>query len=135
LVHAGVYPDGVIRLIKKGKARLPAKSVHEVMEVDGKIGWLFNDLEHHDSPTFQRYLMRANRYTDLTAIEMEKNKIAVGYWNLFYYAFPKPIFIFCKLYFRHLGIFDGFRGFVWSLFSALHFPIAYFKYFSQTKMK
>src|SRR5260221_5419621 len=31
LVHAGVYPDPAIRLIKKGKAHLPAKSVHEIM--------------------------------------------------------------------------------------------------------
>src|SRR3970282_2930368 len=49
LIHAGVYPDGQIRLVKKGKARLPGKSVHELMEVDGEVGWLFHDLEHHDS--------------------------------------------------------------------------------------
>src|SRR3989337_1372213 len=67
LKYAGVYPDGVIRLFKKGYARLPGKSVHELMQVDGEVAWLFNDLEHHESPTFRRYLERANRYTDLTA--------------------------------------------------------------------
>src|SRR5690606_13329492 len=59
LLHAGVYPDAVIRLIKKGKARLPAKSVHELMEVDGEVGWMFNDMEHHESPNLRRYIARA----------------------------------------------------------------------------
>jgi len=131
LIHAGVYPDASIRLIRKGKAHFPAKSVHEIMEVDGRVGWLQNDLEHHDSPTFFRYLVRANRYTDLTAKEFEKNKVPVNYFALFHYSFIKPTLVFLKLYIRHLGILDGMRGLIWSLFSALHFPIAYFKYWQK----
>jgi len=129
LVHAGVYPDGVIRLIKKGKAYFPAKSVHEQMIIDGEVAWLFNDLEHHDSPTLARYLERANRYTDLTAKEFEQKKLSKNIFVLFYYSFMKPMFVFIKLYFRHKGFLDGIRGFLWSVFSALHFPIAYFKYY------
>jgi len=130
LTHAGVYPDGVIRLVRRGKARFPQKSVHEQIEIDGKVSWLVNDLEHHDSPTFERYLSRANRYTDLTAKEMKKTKTSRGVFTLFYYSTFKPLFVFLKLYFRHLGVLDGVRGFVWSLFSALHFPIAYWKYWT-----
>jgi len=128
LIHAGVYPDGVIRLVKRGKARFPAKSVHELMEVDGEVAWLFNNLEHHDSPTFERYLGRANRYTDLTARELKHSKTPSNYLYLFYYSFIKPTFVFINLYVRHKGFLDGMRGFVWSLFSGLHYPIAYFKY-------
>lgn len=130
LLHAGVYPDPAIRLIKKDKARLPARSVHEVMEIDGEIGWMYYDMIHIDSPTFNRYLARANRYTDLTMEEMKKQKIGLGVFTLLRYSFAKPLAYFLKLYIRHLGILDGMRGFVWSLFSALHFPIAYFKYYS-----
>lgn len=133
LIYAGAYPDGTIRLVKKGKARFPAKSVHEQMEVDGEVGWLFNDLEHHDSPTLDRYLKRANRYTDLTASEFKKKKVPVNYPTLFYFSFIKPFFVFLKLYIRHKGFLDGMRGFIWSLFSALHFPIAYFKYWASEK--
>lgn len=128
LKYAGVYPDGVIRLVKKGKARFPAKSVHEQMEVDGEVAWLFNDLEHHDSPTFNRYLERMNRYTDLKAKELEKSHVGRNYIQLFNYSTIKPSFIFLNLYLRHKGFLDGMRGFTWSLFSALHFPVAYFKY-------
>ncbi len=133
LIHGGVYPDGVIRLFKRGKANLPGKSVHEVMEVDGEVGWLYNDLLHFDSPTFSRYLERHNRYTDLIAKDFTKQKVAVNLLFLFHYSFTKPLLEFLKLYFRHKGILDGFLGFVWSLFSALRFPIAYFKYWQVNK--
>ena len=131
LIHAGVYPDGVIRLIKKGKAYFPAKSVHEQIQVNGEVGWLFNDLEHHDSPTLARYLQRANRYTDLTAEEFEQKKLPKNILELFYYSFVKSNIVFVKYYFIHKGFLDGIRGFLWSAFSALHFPIAYFKYWTR----
>jgi len=128
LVHAGVYPDPAIRLIKNGKAHFPAKSVHEIMQIDGEVAWLFNDLEHYDSPTFSRYLERANRYTSLTAMEFEQKKSSKNIIVLFFYSFVKPIMVFLMLYVRHKGFLDGVRGFIWSAFSALHFPLAYFKY-------
>jgi len=134
LTYAGVYPDANIRLIKKGKGRFPAKSVHEQMQVNGEVAWLFNDLEHHDSPTIRRYIERANRYTDLTAAEFREQKVPKNVFVFLYYSTIKPLFVFLKLFIRHKGILDGMRGFIWSLFSALHFPIAYFKYWQMEKV-
>ena len=128
LIHAGVYPDAAIRLVKKDKARFPAKSVHEQMEINGEVAWLFNDLEHHDSPTFKRYFERMNRYTDLHAADLAREKITKNIFMLLFYSTAKPLFVFLKLYIRHKGFLDGVRGFLWSLFSALHYPIAFFKY-------
>lgn len=130
LKHAGVYPDPSIRLIKNGKARFPQKSVHEIMEIDGEVAWLQNDLEHYDSPTFSRYIQRANRYTNLTAQEFKREKLPKNFSTLFYYSFIKPISFFTRLYFRHLGFLDGNGGFLWSAFSAIHFPLAYYKYWN-----
>ncbi len=128
LTHAGVYPDGVIRLIKKGKARLPAKSVHEQMEIDGEVGWLLGELEHHDSPTLSRYLWRMNRYTDLHAQELADKNVPKNAIYFILYTICKPAVVFFRLFLRHAGFKDGIRGFLWSLFSSLHFPLAYFKY-------
>lgn len=133
LIHAGVYPDGVIRLIKKGKAYLPAKSVHEQMVIEGKVGWLNGDLLHYDSPTLSRYLMRLNRYTDLHAEELKENKVSKGLFSFLLYTIYKPLYTFVNLFFRHKGILDGVKGFLWSFFSALHFPIAYFKYVTDNR--
>jgi glycosyltransferase involved in cell wall biosynthesis len=131
--RAGVYPDGVIRLFKNGKARLPGRSVHELMEVEGGVGWLFNHLEHNESPTLKRYFKRMERYTNLHAQKLKRKKVPK---NLIYYVLFNtyyPIITFLKLYIRHLGFLDGYRGFLWSFFSALHFPIAYYKYWKLRK--
>lgn len=128
LIHAGVYPDGVIRLVKNGYAEFPQKSVHEQIELDGRVGWLSGDLLHYDSPTLARYLNRLNRYTDLHADELRNKKLSKNVLSFLQYTIYKPLYTFVMLYFRHKGFLDGVNGFLWSFFSALHFPIAYFKY-------
>ncbi|MEK7168665.1 MAG: glycosyltransferase family 2 protein [Patescibacteria group bacterium] len=133
LIHAGVYPDGVIRLIKKGKAYLPAKSVHEQMVIDGRVGWLSGDLLHYDSPTLARYLSRLNRYTDLHAQELKSSKLKKNVWSFLQFTILHPTYYFLLRYVRHGGYKDGVNGFLWSFFSALHFPIAYFKYVTDNK--
>lgn len=135
LIHAGVYPDGVIRLVKKGFARFPAKSVHEQIKINGEVAWLYNDLEHHDSPTMSRYLTRLNRYTDLHANELDKKRITKNILYLIYYSTLLPLLVFLKLYFRHKGFLDGYRGFLWCFFSASHYPIAYFKYYQFKRLQ
>jgi glycosyltransferase involved in cell wall biosynthesis len=128
LIHAGVYPDGVIRLVKKGFAHFPQKSVHEQISLDGDVSWLSHDLLHYDSPTLKKYLMRLNRYTDLHAEELKKGKAPKNPFYFIYYCIFRPSFVFINLFLRHLGILDGARGFLWSFLSATHYPIAYFKY-------
>ncbi len=133
LKHGGVYPDGVIRLFQRGKAHFPAKSVHEQVKVDGAIDWLQHDLLHHDSPTFAKYLHRANRYTDLTAKEFLHQKLEINLKNHLRYLFIKPTADFLLRFIRHKAFLDRFPGFVFALFSALHWPIAYIKYYQQVK--
>ena len=133
LIHAGMYPDGVNRLVKRGYARFPQKSVHEQIELDGRVGWLSGDLLHYDSPTLKRYLSRLNRYTDLKAQELKNSKPPKNLWSFFKFIILHPTYHFLLLFIRHLGFLDGVNGFLWSFFSALHFPIAYFKYVTDNK--
>jgi len=134
LRYGGVYPDGVIRLFKKGKAHLPCKDVHEIMEVEGRVGWLQNPLQHIDSPTFSRYLERNSRYIDLLTLELKDKfqipnpKSQIQKIILFFnYMFLKPLSWFFMTTFRHKGILDGWQGVVFSFFSALRFPRAYWR--------
>jgi len=128
---AGRYPDPAIRLVKNGKARFPMKSVHEFMEIDGATAWLFEDMLHFESPTLDRYLTRLNRYTDLQAKEHKQNNVSLSFLTLLYFSAIKPTIVFASLFFRHKGYKDGMRGFLWSIFSSLHFPISYFKYYAE----
>jgi len=135
LIYGGVYPDGVIRLVKKGKAKLPCKRVHEQIEIKGRTAWLENDLIHYDSPTFARYFSRADRYTSLTAEKLRKRGVRINFINHFYYFLVKPFQIFLSLYFRHKGFLDGFPGFIWALFSGFHYPLAYIKLWELKRKK
>lgn len=131
LHYGGVYPDGVIRLIRRGKAYLPAKDVHEQMVVKGRVGWLNNDLLHMDSPTFRRYLQRNSRYINLIASELKATKTSKGPITMLNYFIVKPIWWFLLTLLRHKGVLDGFPGIVFSFFSALRFPRAYWRYVTQ----
>jgi len=135
LKKGGQYPDYVIRFFKKGRAYLPCKSVHEQMKVQGKVGYLKGHLLHYTAPTFSRYLTNANRYTSLTAKELLKKKTPINLLSALHYFLFKPLKTFFSLYFRHKGFLDGFLGFVFALFSGLHWQIAYMKYWELKKAK
>lgn len=130
LTKGGAYPDQVIRLFRKGKGRLPEVSVHEQVAIDGEVGHLKNDILHFADPNFTRYLLRANRYTTQTAAEIAQKDQGRGPLSVTYYMLIKPIVTFFSIYVRHRGYVDGFRGFVWALFSAAHHFLAYVKYWS-----
>ncbi len=128
LKKGGAYPDSVIRLFKKGKGRLPEVSVHEQVAVEGTIGHLKSDLLHMADPNFARYLSRANRYTSQTALELKAKNPGTNPAKVTAYTVVYPLWIFIKIYFRHRGYVDGFRGFTWALFSGFHYFYAYVKY-------
>lgn len=131
LTKGGAYPDPVIRLFKNGKGILPEVSVHEQVSVKGEVGHLKNNLIHLADPNFERYLVRANRYTDLTSENFHNKHIGKGPLDVLFYLVVKPIITFLNIYIRHKGFQDGFRGFVWALFSGSHYFYAYSKYFSE----
>ncbi len=122
----GLYPDYVARLFQKGKGRLFCKDVHEQVQITGKAGYLKHDLLHYPYPDFSKYLQKADTYTSLTARNLHGDKLAA-------YVIAKPIKTFFSIYLRHLGLLDGFPGFVWAFFSAMHYPIAYIKYWERVK--
>lgn len=124
----GLYPDFVIRLFKKNKGNLPCKSVHEQIKIRGETGNLTNPLIHFPYPSFSDYLKKADIYTTLSANEYLKEELNLNISSFFKFMFYIPVIIFLRIYIRHLGIYDGFPGFVWAFFSALHYPVSYIKY-------
>jgi glycosyltransferase involved in cell wall biosynthesis len=121
LKKGGQFPDYVIRLVRRGKARFPQKSVHEQIIVDGEVGYLKAPMLHYTYKTRAEYWRKANAYTALTAHEFVKP-------SFFTYCFVKPVATFFSLYIRHKGFIDGLAGFEFALYSALHYPMAYNKY-------
>lgn len=135
LKKGGQYPDYTIRLYRQSKAHLPCKTVHEQAVVEGKVGYLKAHLLHYTAPTFERYLTNSNRYTSLTAAELKRQSLKINPFSIFYFLFSKPLWQFLTLYIRHKSLLDGFPGFVFALFSSLHWPIAYIKYWATKRCK
>lgn len=128
LRKGGQYPDYVVRLLRRGKGRFPCQSVHEQIEIDGKIGYLKNPLLHYSYRTISEYWRKADSYISLTALELMDRSESRGATSWVRYFVIKPIVTFFSLYIRHKGFLDGYYGFLFALFSALHHPVAFCKY-------
>jgi glycosyltransferase involved in cell wall biosynthesis len=144
LKFGGTYPDGTVRLVRKGRAHFALKDVHDQMIIDGGVSILSNDLIHMADPTFSRYLKRSDRYTTLQAEEWINNfkKVSgaksnfapgVGIFSIIKWIFIEPNKVFVSLYFRHKGMLDGMPGLVWAIYSSLHIRTSYIKYWEMKK--
>lgn len=122
----GQYPDYVIRLFRNGKGSFPCKSVHEQIQINGEVGYLDNPLDHYSYHSLSEYWKKAWGYISLSASELGKSKNSLG--KAINYVFIKPILTFIVLFIRHKGFIDNIYGFLFALFSALHYPLAYIQY-------
>lgn len=124
----GQYPDYLIRLIRSRKAHFPCQSVHEQIAVEGKKGYMNEPLLHYSFRSVSEYWRKADSYIALEVSEMKNQHIQRNMSTYLKYNFFKPLSVFLLLFVRHKGFVDGYVGFLFALFSALHYPIAYRKY-------
>ena len=132
LMKGGQYPDYTLRFYRNGKGRLPQKDVHEQAEVEGKVGYLKSPLLHFPYKNFSHYLKKWNLYNDLLASQIReqlrnKNILQKIFFG-FMYLFVRPSHWLFTAFLRHKGFYDLWQGFIFSLFSALRFPVSYIKY-------
>ncbi|NCN82812.1 MAG: glycosyltransferase family 2 protein [Candidatus Pacebacteria bacterium] len=127
LRKGGQYPDAVIRLFYRGRAELPQKNVHEQLSVDGRVGMATGHLLHFPYPTLASYLEKFNRYTSFEAERRWKTGERPSISQTIT-AFTVAVLItFYKLFLRHRGYVDGWRGFLFASLSALHHPVVAIK--------
>jgi glycosyltransferase involved in cell wall biosynthesis len=124
LKHAGFWPDRKLRLFRNGKGRFIDRTVHEVMEVDGRIGTLNGALEHHTYPTLSAYIATMNRYSSLGA------EIAAGEGHgrfSFINVVLRPLATFFSMYLLRLGFLDGGEGLLLCLYHSVYVSWKYAK--------
>jgi len=109
--RCGWYPDFNLRLFRKSRGRFQERNVHERMEIQGKLGYLKNPLEHKTYRTLSDFLQRMDRYSTLAAKEMQKE----GREYRFYDSFFRPPFTFLQMYLLQAGFLEGYRGFLLSV--------------------
>ena len=106
--HGDWYPDRVVRLFRRGRARFSDDRVHERVEVEGPIGRLAGDLLHHTMPTMDDALAKMNRYSSGRAAD----KVAAGQGGGLGPALVHGLWAFLRGYVLRRGFLDGAAGFI-----------------------
>jgi glycosyltransferase involved in cell wall biosynthesis len=129
ILHSGWYPDRIIRLFRRSKGRFTGDSVHERVEVDGRIGRLEGHLLHYTDPDIEHYLNKLNRYTTLSAGILQNQGRRFRVSNVI----VKPPATFIKMYFLKSGYRDGIPGLLLALLSSFHVLCKYAKLWERQK--
>ena len=128
LSKGGQYPDTQLRLFKNGKAHFPNKHVHEMLQVDGKIGKLKNPFEHHPYPELNDYIRKMNFYTSFQAEFWLNSGTKPSKLGAFQYMFLKPYFRFLRRFLLKRGFQNGWQGFIAAIGDAFQNAVSYGKF-------
>jgi len=112
--HSGWYPDYVLRLFRRSRARFSDDLVHERVIYDGQVGRLKEQLTHHPVLRLEDSLSRMDRYSTARA-EMIVNS---GRRVSFFTGIVRGWWTFVQTYFIRLGFLDGREGFLLAVANA-----------------
>ncbi len=113
--------DRVVRLFRKGMARMTDARVHEAVDVSGPVEALDVPLEHHTGSSLSRLLVKMDHYTTLGAQEAFAQGKRASVWT----AAGVSCFAFLQSYFLKRGFLDGVQGLTLSVAESVS---RFFKY-------
>lgn len=112
--HSGWYPDYVLRLFRRGRARFSNDLVHERVICAGPVARLSEPLTHHPVERLEDSLSRMDRYSTARA-EMI---VASGRRVSFFTGILRGWWTFVQTYFIRGGFLDGREGFLLAVANA-----------------
>lgn len=119
----GKSRDFPLRFFKRGTGSFKHK-IHEILQVDGKIGRLKGMMDHYSYRDLSDYFSRFNRYTSQVALNHYRQGKR-GSKGLFFLL--RPFIEFLNRYILRLGFLDGYPGYCYALVSSLYAFIKYAK--------
>ena len=112
--HSGWYPDYVLRLFRRGRARFSDDLVHERVICDGPVQRLSEPLTHCPVERLEDSLSRMDRYSTARADMI----VASGRRVSFFTGIARGWWTFIQTYFIRLGFLDGREGFLLAVANA-----------------
>jgi glycosyltransferase involved in cell wall biosynthesis len=112
--HSGWFPDHVLRLFRRGKARFSDDLVHERVICDGQVARLSELLAHNSVTRLEEAISRIDRYSTAGAAML----IASGRRVSFAQGITHGIWSFFRAYVLRLGFLDGREGFLLAVANA-----------------
>ena len=115
LQHGETGNIRLLRFAKKNAGDWHGK-VHELWEINGKLGNFNMPLLHYPHQTIWNFLREINHYTDVRAKELYDRGIRTNFYKIILY--PKAKFLLN--YFLKLGFLDGIEGLVFAIMMSFH---------------
>ena len=112
--HSGWWPDPVLRLFARARARFSDDLVHERLIVDGSVGALNHPLMHESFTGLDEVVRKMNQYSSAGAHMM----VADGRRGSLARAVAHGVWAFVRTYFLQAGFRDGREGFILAVSNA-----------------
>jgi glycosyltransferase involved in cell wall biosynthesis len=112
--HSGWFPDYVLRLFRRGKARFSDDLVHERVICDGPVARLTEQLAHDSVTRLEQAISRVDRYSTAGAEML----VASGRRVSFAQGITHGVWSFFRAYVLRLGFLDGHAGFLLAVANA-----------------
>ncbi len=121
--RCGGYPDYNLRLFRRSLGRFLERAVHEKVEVNGRVGYLKNPMEHHTYRSISDFSERMERYSNLAAREMKKEGKRFHFRDILL----RPPLTFVQMYVLRGGFLEGYYGFLLSMLYSFYTLLKYGK--------
>jgi len=112
--HSGWYPDYVLRLFRRERARFSDDLVHERVICNGQVRRLREPLTHHPVMRLEDSLSRMDRYSTARAEMIVESGRKVSFFT----GILRGWWTFMQTYFIRLGFLDGREGFLLAVANA-----------------
>jgi glycosyltransferase involved in cell wall biosynthesis len=119
--HGDWYPDRLVRLFRRSKARFVGAKVHERLEVSGKTQPLRSDLFHHSFSDAADHWARCEKYARLWAESQHELGRKAGALS----PYSHSIYRWIRSYILRRGFLDGPQGRTIADFSAREVSMKY----------
>ncbi len=121
MMQSRLFPDYILRLVRRGQARFTDVLVHESLICDGPVVRLTQTLLHDPVLRLEDALSRADRYSTASADML----VARGRQVSFATGITHGIWMFFRIYILRLGFLDGPVGL---LFAVANAEGSYYRY-------
>jgi glycosyltransferase involved in cell wall biosynthesis len=131
MLQSRLFPDHILRLFRRGRARFTDALVHESLICAGPVGRLAGTLLHDPVARLEDALSRVDRYSTASAEML----ITKGRKASFAAGIAHGMWMFFRIYILRLGFLDGPIGFLFAVANAEGSYYRYMKAWLRTKDK
>lgn len=125
--HSGWWPDEVLRVARRDRARFTDHVIHERLEVEGSVRTLRDPIEHLSYRDRATVLRKIDDYSDAGAQELARQGKPGGRWP----ALKHGSWAFIRTWLVRRGFLDGRAG--WGI-AAMNAKTSYLKYLKRAKL-